>query len=275
MSSLSSVSSSPVQRLLHHLFIWTPIQKRRTRLSREVDAAFNSTIAYGPFKGQKLTPRNWWGVKERASMILGLYEQEVLRSLMKVPRHYTTLIDLGAGDGYYAIGALVSRLFQHAYCFEMSKLGRRVIHDNAVLNGVSDRLTVHGRAEPDFYKKIPEAHLANSVLMIDIEGGEFDICDRNLFETFRRSVIFIEEHSFFYPDGRARCERLLRDAEEWFTITEMTTGARDLSQFPELDGYEDTDRWLICSEGRKKRMTWIRLDPKPAYEPNLGNLLMA
>jgi len=262
MRALSSVSSSPVRRFLHHWFVWTPIQNRRTRLSREVDAAFGSTVAYGPFKGQKLTPGNWWGVKERASMILGLYEQEVLHSLTNVPRHYTAFIDLGAGDGYYAVGALASKQFQYAYCFEESKEGRRVIRDNAVLNDVAGQLTVHGRAGADFYKQIPEAHLKNSVLMIDIEGGEFDICNPKMFEAFRGSVIFIEEHSFFYPDGRARCEKLMHDAEEWFTITEMTTGARDLSQFPELDGYEDTDRWLICSEGRKKRMTWIRFDPK-------------
>ncbi|MDE2014521.1 MAG: hypothetical protein KGJ75_16485 [Alphaproteobacteria bacterium] len=264
MRALESVSRSPLQRFFYWLLVWKPVQRRRTQLSRQVDAAFDSTIGYGPFKGQRLTPGNWWGVKERACMILGLYEQEILHSLMAVPIGYSTFIDLGAGDGYYAVGALVSGRFRNAYCFEMSAEGRRVIADNARLNRVADRLTIHGAAGADFYRAIPDVHLKDSVLFIDIEGGEFDICGPEMFEAFRNSVIFIELHSFFYADGQARYERLVRDAEKWFAVTAMTTGARDLSQFPELDRYDDTDRWLICSEGRKQRMQWLRLDPKAA-----------
>ena len=35
----------------------------------------------------------------------------------------------------------------------------------------------------------------------------------------------------------------------------------DLSEFEELKEWSDTDRWLVCSEGRPKLMTWWRLDP--------------
>lgn len=261
MESLSSLLARPAW-LVNRLFIWIPIQQRRKRLSRQINNLFDSTIAYGPFKGQKLTRRNWWGVKDRASMIFGLYEHEVLNSLMSVPSQYKTFIDLGAADGYYGIGALVSGKFERTYCFEISPEGRRVIAENAVLNKVADQMTVHGIADSDFSKLIPLNQIDKSVLLIDIEGAEFSLCTREMFCAFQNSIIFIEVHSLFYDDGADRQAQLKATAEEFFVVSELTTGNRDPSQFPELDDYEDTDRWLICSEGRQKRMTWFRLDPK-------------
>lgn len=262
MNTLNSKSSSRLKWLLNRLFIWIPIQERRKHLSRQVDKYFNSTVAYGPFKGQKLTPKNWWDVKDRASMLLGIYEQEILHSLAGLPRNYTTFIDLGAADGYYAIGSLVSGQFNKAYCFEMSKKGRDVIQENANLNNVANKISIYGKADSDFYKNIPAEDLSSSVILFDIEGAEFDICTAELFEKLKKSVIFMEIHSIFFADGQQRYENLKKNAQAWFNLTELTTGPRDPSQFPELDGYEDTDRWLICSEGREKRMTWLRLDPK-------------
>ena len=32
-------------------------------------------------------------------------------------------------------------------------------------------------------------------------------------------------------------------------------GNRDLSIFPELKGWNDLDRWILCSEGRPQLMT--------------------
>jgi hypothetical protein len=79
------------------------IYNRREQLKDEMIKLFDSTVAYGPFKGLKFSLDAWWG-RERASMILGLYEQEVLESLTNIPKKYKTFIDLGAADGYRSIG---------------------------------------------------------------------------------------------------------------------------------------------------------------------------
>ena len=51
-------------------------------------------------------------------------------------------------------------------------------------------------------------------------------------------------------------------AEEFFNVTELKMGSRDLSNIPELQKFSDSDRWLMCSEGRGELMSWLRLDPK-------------
>jgi hypothetical protein len=93
------------------------IYNRREQLKDEMLKLFNATVAYGPFKGLKFSLDAWWG-RERASMILGLYEQEVLESLTNIPKKYKTFIDLGAADGYYGIGVLVNNLFENSICLK-------------------------------------------------------------------------------------------------------------------------------------------------------------
>jgi len=194
-------------------------------------------------------------------MLLGLYEQELLESLCSVPRRYTTFVDVGAADGYYGVGVLVAGLFVRSHCFEMSVQGREVIRETAAANGVLDRVTVSGRAEHNFYEALDAAEFDRTVVLLDIEGGEFDLLDANMLGRFHRSIIFIELHEQLVPNGEQRLQRLLHDASTFFRVTTLRTGKRDLSGFPEVQAVDDNDRWLLCSEGRPYLMSWLRLDP--------------
>lgn len=238
------------------------IHERQLILSLDLDKTFDSTVTYGPLKGFRLTKNSWWAARERGAMLLGLYEIEVLESLNNIPSRYHTLIDLGAADGYYGIGVLAGNLFQKSICYEISERGRETIKENALLNGVSDRVEIRGIANKAFFKEIDEATLENSVLLIDIEGGEFEIANKETFEALRKSIIIIELHEWMLSDGKSELERLISNSRPTHTVSELTTGPRNPGSFHELKKYSDTDRWLICSEGRQRVMQWLRFDPK-------------
>ncbi len=238
-----------------------PILKRRLALSNELNSVMGGVIRYGPFKGFRFARNSWWGAPDRASMLLGMYEQEVLSSMRELSGKYRYLIDVGAADGYYGVGVLVGRLFERSFCYEISQAGREAILNNAVLNGVSDQIVVRGKAEPGFQSDFSTSDAACSVVLIDIEGGEFDVLDHEALKKFSKSVIFLELHDWFFSDGDDRLQKLREQVEEIFKITVITTGPRDPSVFSELRQLSDTDRWLICSEGRARLMTWWRLDP--------------
>ena len=238
------------------------ILKHRIEISKKIDKIFNSTVRYGLFAGLKLPTDSWWGLSDRASMLLGLYEKEVLESLKDIPTKYNTFIDLGAADGYYGIGVLINNLFQKSICYEISEKGRKIIRDNAILNNMLERVIIRGVATKDFYNDIPLKDLKNSVLFIDIEGAEFDLMNKASFDAFDQSIIFIEIHEWGLTDGKQKLKKLLEDSLQTHQITELTMGSRDLSIFPELKTFDDTDRWLMCSEGRGQLMTWLRFDPK-------------
>ena len=90
-----------------------------------------------------LSQGDWWGKIDRPSMIYGFYEQEVLESLTSNKGKYKTLIDVGAADGYYAIGGIISGTFEKAICYEIAKEGQDQIKKNADLNKVSKKHLKH------------------------------------------------------------------------------------------------------------------------------------
>ena len=118
--------------------------ERRLKIAEYLNTHFNSTIAYGPLKGFQFDQRSWWNKKDRAGMLLGLYEQEVLTCLWQTSGTHRTFVDLGAADGYYGVGVLVNNLFAESYCFEIAENGREVIEANARLNQVLHRVHIHG-----------------------------------------------------------------------------------------------------------------------------------
>lgn len=235
------------------------VMRKRREVGGRVAALLDHTVRYGPFRGMRLG-ETLWGA-DMGGMLLGLYEQELLNELKRLPPTHRAFIDLGGANGYYAIGMLIGGLADSSYCFERSEKARQVIADNAALNGVRDRVRIFETAERDFFRQL-DTPLDRCVLFVDIEGGELDLLDESVFAAFRGSVIFIELHEWFYPDGAARLARLRSAAERHFRIKELTTSARDLSVFPELASFPDDERWVLCSEGRGRRMTWWRLDPR-------------
>ena len=237
------------------------IEKKRKLLSRDLSERLNHTIKYGPFAGMTFSQEYWWGGSDRASMLLGIYEEEVLNSIMSLSKKYDVFIDLGAANGYYSIGSVLSQKFKRSYSFEISAKGRDIIKKNAILNRVVNKVQILGEATKDFYKQIPKNDLNSAVILIDIEGAEFSLLDRRLFNNLKQSVIFIELHDWFFKNGKKKITKLVADARPFFKISTLTTTSRDLSKFPELMNYSDSDRWLMASEGRSKLMTWLKLEP--------------
>lgn len=235
--------------------------ERRLKIAEFLDLHFDSTIAYGPLKGFRFTNQAWWNKKDRGGMLLGLYEQEVLSCLTNAPSSHRTFIDLGAADGYYGVGVLVNRLFDESYCFELSDHGRDVILENARVNQVDDLVHIYGKADRDFYRHIPSAKRSNSVLLIDIEGGEFELLTDEVMNEFKQSVMIIELHPHLVSEGEEQVSALHERASRYFDASIIKTGTRDLSGFPILEQFSDDNRWLVCSEGRTVLMSWLVLTP--------------
>ena len=237
------------------------VEKKRRLMSQQLSQQVGHTVQYGPFKGMKFSSNEWWGGADHAAMLLGLYEKEVLQSLMDSDTGRDVFVDLGAADGYYSIGALTSGRFKTSYAFEITDQGRRVIAANAQLNGCTDRIQILGQATSEFYQQLPADQLGRAVVLVDVEGAEFEILTPRTLAHLKDSVVIIELHDWFFPDGERKLAQLKQDANPYFELSTMTMGARDLSTYPELAQLNDSERWLMASEGRNRLMTWLRLDP--------------
>jgi hypothetical protein len=237
------------------------IQSYRQILSNKIAAYFDWTIAYGPLKSMKFVQDSHWGSSDKGTMILGLYEQEILDELTSLPPDRKVFINLGAGDGYYGVGVVKGGIFEKSYCYELSAKGRDVVKRTAELNQVEDRVIIRGQATRNFVNEIFDEGLSKSVVLSDIEGCEFDIFNESCFEKLRDTIIIIELHDGFFSDGDVKIKAILDASSSTHKVKHLTMGARDLSQYPELATWSDNDRWLLCSEDRPYLMKWIRLDP--------------
>lgn len=224
----------------------------------------NHTVGYGPFRGMRLATESRWSAADRGSMLLGIYEQEILRVLERVSQGRRVLVDVGAADGYYAIGALRSSLFEYVVCFEIDPVGQRVIAQQADFNGVASRITILGEATENFLREARAAHDFDNnevVVLMDIEGGEFDLLSDHIVEDLKDAVLIIELHDF-EQIALSKAAELINRLEARFFVSVLTQQDRNPNAFEELCGWSDDDRWLLCSESRQKSMRWLVCEPK-------------
>jgi len=237
--------------------------ERRIKLGSQLNNMLGGVIKYGPFTGLRLSPLSYWGASDRASMLLGLYEREILDRLERIPITHDVLIDVGAADGYYALGLLASGKTKHSYCFEASEVGQQVIQANALLNGLSSAITVLGIADsnfPSLLARVYSVDLARCLVIVDVEGAEFEILTRTVFQELAGSFLVIELHMWM-QNADEQVSRMLHNCLEWYEVEFLTTTARDLSTFPEISNWPDDDRWILCSEGRRRQPKWLFLTP--------------
>lgn len=164
----------------------------RIRISRSLSEQLQHRVISGLFTGMTLSAETTWGRGDRGGQLLGLYEQEVQASIRANHRAHHTLIDIGAADGYYAVGCLFASLFEACHAFEANAASRSTIHQLGRANGVAERLTIHGTCTPGSLLALPAPIRAGAFVLIDIEGGEFDLLNNDVLAAFPDAFYVIE-----------------------------------------------------------------------------------
>ncbi|WP_175771867.1 hypothetical protein [Burkholderia ambifaria] len=242
-----------------------PVDMRRFVLMRRLMHLTGGIVKYGPLSGFNLGALATWREADNGPKLLGFYEQEVCEVLARVASTRDVFIDLGGADGYYAVGLVAKNFYREAHCFELEERSRANIAQNAANNNVAERVHIYGAATPSFATELAArgVDFDQAAVLVDIEGAEFDVLTNECLQQLQRAHIVIELHEFLRPDGKERLQELLERAANLFNVHTLTTGARDPSKIPELaSGWNDNDRWLLCSESRATLMTWLYLEPK-------------
>jgi len=203
-----------------------------------------------------------WGSHDKAAMLLGTYEYEVLIEIERAAINKEIFVDIGAADGYFAVGAVFSSLYTKSICFEISGDGRASIAMNALENNVLDKVEILGEATTDSLLEI----LINNdpkklFLLCDIEGGEFELFTPEILEALSESTILIEIHDFS-DEFKKSFLKLKENALQHFHIREIMQESRNPNLSAVSSGLHDDDKWLLMSEGRARAMTWLLLSPK-------------
>ena len=237
------------------------LERRREFLSFDLAKKLNFTVKYGPFKGLELVDNLNWSNSDLAPMLLGTYEQPILDWIEKYSGNFTNFINLGAGDGYYVAGMLKASLTKRAYAYEITDIGRDRIAANTRLNGIQDAVVVRNIATEDFVNDFSDDELADSLILVDIEGAEFELLNAKVIARLAKSQMIIELHEFV-SYGELKVSKLLSELNITHKLSIISTGSRNLDDIQELNGINDSDRWLLVSEGRPMIMKWVCCIPR-------------
>ena len=234
------------------------VEKKRIILSSKISKMYNNTVQQGPFKGMVINEDQFWGQGDRSSKILGLYEKEIQDLIVSIQKdkNYSTFVDIGGADGFFAIGSLVNNLFEKCEVFEISKRGRISIQKNSKQNNVYDSIKIHDKASKRSLIKID--NINNSLILCDIEGGEYELFDEKLINEIHPSDIIIEIHK----DKENTLVNFEKRFTKSYSLTKITQEPRSLKNFKELENINDNNRALITSEGRSYVQEWWHLSPK-------------
>lgn len=194
--------------------------------------------------------------------LLGIYESELNEEVESICRRRPALIvDVGAAEGYYAIGLAIRNPQAKIVAFEMDAAGQAALRDMAALNNVADRVEIRGKCEAADLENVI-GKLPAPVLICDTEGYEEKLLDPTAVPALGRTTILVELHDFIIP---GITEVLQKRFSGTHRIKHIWQQPRSRDQFPWRTfgttllptSYLD---WSV-SEWRPVRMAWLWMEP--------------
>ena len=241
----------------------TLIERRIIWITNYIKHFTKNKVSTGLYKGMKIHDSSFWSQKDLSARLLGLYEYEVqkmilkIQSVSKLKKKY--LINIGGGDGYHSIGLLKSKIFEKSIIFELDKYGRDIIDFNLKINKQKHKATIYGEAKNDFLTQdLKSIKLKDCFFLIDIEGGEYSLLNEENLKKLSNSILLIEIHN----TQKKIFKKFINRIKKNYKFGTFYTESRDLSKIDFMSHLEDNDRWLAVSEHRPGMMSWIYCIPK-------------
>ena len=227
-----------------------------------LEERYGYTVAHGPFKGMKLSENITWSKNDQITQTLGIYEEHVLSKLIYFSSEGSKrFIDIGAADGYFAVGLAFSKIYQEVYAFEINPKSQQQIKINAARNSCSEKVTVYSEANVASLNKLINKDF-KSTFLIDIEGAEYDLLSDEMLLLLKGNYIICELHPWHLDNGNELQKDLLDRASRLYKIELILRESYTPNLFSELDDLSDEERLVAVGEDRGKNMQWLVLTPK-------------
>jgi hypothetical protein len=201
MTAIKQIAKKALQRCPA---IWYPLQSVRAFRQRKAKyAVFQADfqeavygekpirVLCGPFAGMEYFNQIVWGPV--TPKWIGSFESElhgVISEIESTP--YDVVVDIGAAEGYYAIGLARSLPNSCVITYDVDFIGRRRQRDLAARNAVSERIQIRGRCDHSNL----QADLASGrcLVICDVEGAELELIDPGKVPNLRRADLLVECH---------------------------------------------------------------------------------
>lgn len=274
------INLEPVKNVLRHsptlyrnvytIYRATPFGKRRTaeidkesskllqlRLeheSRLIRKYLNDDwiVRHGPFAGMKYASITSGSVL--SSKIIGSYESSIHHWIIEAINHnYRTIINIGSGEGYYAVGFSLKSKTSNVFSYDIDKQARENLAALSELNGTADRVHIRALCTKE---ELQQEITKDTLIFCDIDGGEFDLFRPEVTPELLQADLIIEMHDHCCPGvTETLVQRFLLSHHVDITYH----GAKYSDEFPVLEMIPNRYRAFLLEEARPLTQSWMRL----------------
>ena len=241
--------------------------KYKRFLERKLMRLYNKLplkVHSGPFNGLKYVD-NAVG-SAYISKLMGSYEKELAPVINTIAgKGFQAIIDVGAAEGYYAVG--MARLLPRSkvIAFESETAGQQLIKEMAAKNQCAN-LEIKGECDPDHLRAaLSRCDLNSTCIIMDVEGYERTLLDPALIPDLKQVHVLFEVHDCFDPDLAMLIFNRFKDSHYF---EEIVSTARTKSDMPsaiikQLPWYCRTKRAVhnLLDEQRGGVMRWFWMQP--------------
>lgn len=240
-------------------FLWTTLIKFS---ERKIHKITSGVVFNGPFKGLKLVNKNVFG--SELPKLLGSYEKELNESLTSALKKQPKVVcNIGAAEGYYALGCARYSGVDQVLAFEALEYGRNLISDNLQANQIDSVISIMGLCNEQILWNTLNANLIG-LMLIDIEGAELDILSRRNVALLEKTELIIESHDFCRPNCINTLKKLFEQTHKLRVISSKPRTAVD---FPIKTWLPNRLKLELIDEKRPGTMQWLVCTPHNINHP--------
>lgn len=224
----------PYWTVLTHLHI-----RRQQSLLNKFIGRYGFVVQEGPFAGMRYLNRTRDPILPK---LIGSYESELHPAFQRIATaQYETILDFGCAEGYYAVGLAKLLPQSRIYAFDIDSTQQADCLELARLNGVEDRITIHGEASREHIGLLTQGR---TLLIVDCEGWEYQLLDPDHLPV---CDVLVELHSFDGTDPQL----FLRKFEGRFEVEVIPRQRRrDPRAFQCISFLSPSDRRIAIAEFR-------------------------
>jgi hypothetical protein len=187
-------------------------------------------VVSGPFRGMPYAIVAC--ASAHSAKLLGTYEKELHAIVSDIQREkFDRIIDIGAAEGYYAVGMARANSNEHpgvqVIAYEGQELGRKLLREVAELNSVKS-LDIRGFCDRAALNSDLSA-AARTLIICDVEGYETELLDPAAIPALRDCSVLVELHD---TPGTPISDIIRQRFSPSHSITEVVSQERSWRDFP-------------------------------------------
>lgn len=228
---------------------------RAAWLERALLRRLPKQIPAGPFAGMAYGVRASEGA--RLARLLGVYESSLIPVIeAMVARRYSVVVDIGAAEGYYAVGLALRMPGARILAHDGDPRARALCAELAAANGVADRVRIGGVLTHADFATLPPGDCA---ILCDIEGAEAELLDPEAAPALLGADLLVEVHEGMKP---GTLDLLRRRFEATHDIRQIGRQLADDALPDWAERLSDMDRLLLLWEWRASPTPWLWMTRK-------------